>query len=135
MAASMPARAGVVRPSTPSARSRPRGRRPTANSATPMAPMSASDRTGRPARVDARLLRRDEVRRLPLVRPEDVPPPGEFPYLEVAAVGHHPTTPLYSGYYIPASAVLEVRGSDVLVSATRGDMDNLGWDNKPGFLP
>jgi hypothetical protein len=97
--------------------------------------MQVIDANGVPLGTVKRVLTRGEVLRLPDIHPEDVPPESDFPYLEVEARGHHPTTLIYNGYYIPRSAITTVSGSDIWISGTRADLDNLGWNDKPGFLP
>src|SRR4051812_23956869 len=80
-----------------------------------------------------RVLTRDAVLRLPGADLDVLPPETDFPYLEVAAREHHEL--LYSGFYIPRHAVVDVREADLYLSATRADMENLHWDQRPGFLP
>ena len=81
-----------------------------------------------------KVLTRDEVLRLPNVDPGDVPADDDFPYLEIAAKDHKPTTLLYSGYWVPNRDVVAVRGGQIHLASNRADMDALQWDNKPGFL-
>src|SRR6266540_2255877 len=81
--------------------------------------MRVIDAAGVPLGTVKRVLTRGEVLRLPQVRPEEVPPESDFPYLEVAASGHRPTTTLYSGYYIPQRAIVEVSGEQITLSGTR----------------
>ena len=97
--------------------------------------MRVYDAHGRLLGAVKRVLTRAEVLRWPQLDLSELPPEGDFPYLEVAASSAPPGDLLYSGYFIPARAVAQVRGPDVTLTAIRAELDTLGWDHKPGFLP
>jgi hypothetical protein len=81
-----------------------------------------------------RVLTLAEILRWPHLDRDELPPEADFPYLEVAA-SDGPRGPLYSGYYIPARAVVQVSDSDVTLAATRAEIETIGWNHRPGFLP
>jgi hypothetical protein len=97
--------------------------------------MRVYDAHGAPVGLIKRLLRRSDVLRLPFVDIQAVPPDSDFPFLELEARDRSSWSPLYCGYYIPHWAVLDVDESGVTLGAIRADLDNLGWDHRPGFLP
>ncbi len=97
--------------------------------------MRVVDAHGVPIGVVKRVLTRGEVLRWPHVHRDSLPPEQDFPFIIVEARSHHSLGHPYYGYYIPCHAVVEVDDQAVRLSGVQADLDNLGWDSKPGFLP
>src|SRR5215510_10360947 len=72
--------------------------------------MRVFDAHAEPLGIVKRVLTLAEVLRWPYLDRDELPPESDFPYLEVTS-SEPPRGPLYSGYYIPARAIVRVSGS------------------------